>query len=198
MNTSDERRQFYEYDTDPDSFAAVGFKVSKVGGVIKDSEVVANLHRDNTPLIRTWRPLACHAFDDNPPKIGDFPSVSNYRKVPMVSERAWKALEPVIGDVCEALPVIPPFVGTYYLIHVLRTIEALDEGASEVERRSAEDPRIRRVFRYAFKKGLIEGLHIFKLPNKQSGELIVDDVFRKTVEENGLVGLEFKQLPMVE
>ena len=195
-NSNYNKRQFYEYDPDANSFAGVGFTVGDVDDDNDDSAKVTNLHWDSTPVLQTWNPLTCHGFDDNPPEIGDFPSVSNYCGVPMMSERAWKALEPVIGDVCEALPVIHPFTGSYFLIHVLRTIEALDEAASEFERRSENDPRIRQVFRYAFRKDMIRGIHIFKLPNEQGSGLIVDDVFRKAVEDNGLRGLRFRELPL--
>ncbi len=191
-------RQFYEYYPEANSFAGVGFAVGDVDDDNDDSAKVTNLHWHDTSVASTWNPLTCHGFEDNPPEVGDFPSVSNYGKVPMMSYRAWKALEPIIGDVCEALPVNHPFVGDYFLIHVLRTIEALDEDASEVERRSANDPRIRQVFRYAFRTDIIEGMHIFKLPNKQGGGLIVDDVFRKAVEHNGLRGLRFRELPLAQ
>ena len=192
-------RRFYEYDPDANSFAGVEFSARYVedeDGEYDSGLVVRNLHRDDTPLRQTWKPLTCYGFDDNPPEVGDFPSVSDKRRVPMLSERAWKALQPVIGEFCEALPVTTPFEGRYFLIHVLRTIDALDEAASEVERRSANDPRIRQVFRYAFRNDLIEGIHIFKLPNRQGSSLIVDDVFRNAVEANGLRGLRFRELPM--
>lgn len=197
MNSREtEGRSFYEYDPDANLFAGVGFTVGNVDDKNDDSTIVTDLHWKNSPLKTVWTPLNCKTFDDNPPDVGDFPCVSNYRKVPMVSERAWLALEPVIGDGCEALPVNHPFTGRYYLIHVLRTIEALDENGSEVERRSTRDPRIRQVIRYAFRLEMLEGLHIFKLPNKQGGGLIVDDVFRKTVETNDLRGLRFRKLPL--
>ena len=198
MNSSHSKRQYYEYYPDANSFAGVGFTVGDVDDPNDDSAKVTNLHRNDTPAALTWTPLTCHGFDDNPPEVGDFPSVSNYGKIPMMSERAWIALEPVIGDLCEALPVNHPFEGKYFLVHVLRTIEALDEDASDVERRSATDPRIRQIIRYAFRNDLIQGIHIFKLPNKQGSGLIVDDVFRKAVEDNGLRGLRFRELRLTQ
>lgn len=195
-NSNNTSRKFYEYDPDANSFAGVGFTVGDVDDDDDDDAKVTNLHWDDAPLRQAWKLLTCHGFDDNPLEVGDFPSVSNYRSVPMMSEHAWKALQPVIGEVCEALSVNHHFKGKYFLIHVLRTIDALDAVASEVERRSADDPRIRHVFRYAFRYKLIEGVHIFKLPNKSGGGLIVDDVFHKTVEDNGLRGLRFRELPM--
>lgn len=191
-------QQFYEYYPETNSFAGVGFSVGAADDDNDDSTKVTNLHWNDDPLKAIWIPLSCHGFDDNPLEVGDFPCVSNYGKIPMMSGQAWKALEPVIGAVCEALPVNHPFVGDYFLIHVLRTIDALNEDASEVERRSANDSRIRQVIRYAFHEAMIQGIHIFKLPNKQGGGLIVDDVFRKAVEDNGLRGLRFRELPLAQ
>ncbi|WP_165235743.1 imm11 family protein [Aquisphaera insulae] len=190
------RRQFYEYDPDANSYAGVGFRVGDVHDDDDDDDdaTVTNLHRNDTPLQQAWRPLTCHGYNDNPSEVGDFVSVSNYRKVPMFSERAWKALQPVIGGECEALAVHHPFNGEYFLIHVLRTADALNEVESEVERRSASDPRIRHIVRYAFRHEQIDNLHIFNLPNKSGGSLIVDGVFRKVVEEHGLRGLRFREL----
>jgi hypothetical protein len=196
MKNRHSNRRFYEYDPDANSFAGVGFAVGEVDNDNDDGSIVSNLHRYDKPLLDAWTPLACHGFDDNPPEVGDFPSVSNWRVVPMLSERAWQVLQPVLCETCEALPVNTPFESRYFLIHVLSTVDALDEQASEVERRSIDDPRIRNVLRYAFRNELIAGLHIFKLANRQGGGLIVDDVFRNVVESNGLRGLCFRELPM--
>ena len=192
------QRYFYGYDPDANSFAGVGFAVGEVNDDNNDSAKVANLHRSDTPLQLTWAPLTCHGFDDNPAVIGDFPSVSNWKRVPMMSERAWNALKPIIGNVCEALPVAHPFQGLYYLIHVMQTIDALNTDASEVDRSGIGDNRIHRIYRYAFKNDLIEGKHIFKLPPMSGGGLIVDDVFRRAVEDNGLRGLRFRELPLTK
>jgi hypothetical protein len=187
-------RRFYEYSPDVNSFASVGFAVGEPDE--DDNSKVVKLHSTDVAIREHWENLTCHGFNDNPIEIGDFPSVANYSRIPMVSRRAWTVLQPVIGSMCEALPINSPFEGEYFLVHVLRTIDALDETSSEVERRSVTDKRIRRVFGYAFRDNLIEGMHIFKLPNKTGSGLIVDDVFCKTVEDHGLRGLQFHELPM--
>ena len=189
-------RNFYNYDPDADSFAGVGFVVGEVDDDNDDGSKVADLHRTDTPQQSTWNTLNCFGFDDNPTEIGDFPSVSNWKRVPIMSERAWTVLKPIIGDVCEALPVKHPFQGSYYVIHVMQTIDALNTELSEVDRSSVGDNRILRIYRYAFKSDLIEGKHIFKLPLMSGGGLFVDDVFRKAVEDNCLRGLRFKELVM--
>ena len=191
-------RRFYRYDPDSNSYAGVGFAVGATEDDNDDDSKVARLHVDDTPTAAIWLPLTCRAPTKGSRKIGDFPSVANQRKIPMMSERAWLALASTIGDSCEVLPINHPFEGNYYLIHVMRTIPALDENTSVVERRSARDKRICEIHCYAFHTDMIQSSHIFKLPNQQGGELIVDGVFRKIVETNRLQGLRFRELPLVD
>jgi hypothetical protein len=108
-----------------------------------------------------------------------------------------KVLEPLIGYCCESLPIIHPTGKPYFIIHVMDTIDCLDEEQSEL-RRSQIDQRVNRIFKYSFKSEMLTGKHIFKLPLKSCGELIVDENFRKTVEASKLKGLLFTQLPMVK
>src|SRR5262249_40685692 len=51
-------------------------------------DTIAGVHSCQAPMLTTWTPLACHEFEDNPPKEGDFPSLSNYRRIPVMSQRA--------------------------------------------------------------------------------------------------------------
>lgn len=187
-------RQFYEYEPDSNRYAGVGFAVGEVDN--DDYAKINSLSQIDTPLRQSWKSLACFCYDENPSEEGDFPTVLNCRRLPMISFAAWNALEPIIGDACEILPVNHPFSGGFHLLHVMRTIDALDEDTSQVERLSG-DLRIYRIHKYRFKFELIEGEHIFKLPVKSGSGLIVDDVFRKTVECNGLRGLCFHELAML-
>ena len=161
-----------------------------------DSDKVIDIHWIDDSIIDSWKRLKCHRYDARTKKIGDFPCVTNYFKVPMFSERAWSVLKPIIGDACEVLPVDHPFDGNYYIIHVMRTIDAIDVDASEVWRSSSG--RIGRIYKYALKYELLDGKHIFKLPLQCGSGLYVDDVFRQAVEKNGLKGLIFKELRMKE
>jgi hypothetical protein len=79
----------------------------------------------------------------------------------------------------------------------MKTIDALDEERSELSR-SRISGRVSRTYKYAFKPGLLIGQHIFKLPLMSGGELLVDDEFRRVVEDNNLKGLLLKPLPMVD
>ena len=105
-------------------------------------------------------------------------------------------MEPLIGYCCEALPIIHPTGKPYYIIHVMETVDCLVEDKSEVRRRQY-DGRILQIYKYAFKYNLLVGKHIFKLPFMSGSKLLIDDEFRKAVEQNGLKGLVFKAVPLV-
>jgi hypothetical protein len=185
-----DHKRYYRYDPDANSFAGVAFSMI-------DDDKITNVHSDDAPILQVWQTLRCEVFDDNPPVDGDFPSVSNYRRVPMISQRAWQAIRSLVGYCCEALPVDHPSGRPYFILHVMETIDCLDTEASEVSRSEIGDKRINRIYRYAFKDSLLNGKkHIFKLPLMCGGELIIDDHFRRAVEKNGLCGLRFRELPM--
>ena len=179
--------RYYRYHPDANNYAGIGFQH-------EDDEAVTDVHFTDEPLAANWKPPVAFEFEDNPPKQGDFPSLSNYNEIPVMSERAWEALRALIGHCCEPLPIIHPSGQPYYIIHVMNTIDALDEDRSEVKRFS--DGGIMRVVRYALKHDLLRGEHIFKLPRESGGELLGDDEFRRVVEENSLQGLIFKPIPL--
>ncbi len=77
------------------------------------------------------------------------------------------------------------------------TVDCLDSARSELTR-NATTGRVDHVYRYSLRHALLTGKHIFKLPLESGADLIVDDGFRKTVEANGLKGLNLKQLQMAE
>ncbi len=179
---------FYVYQPHANSFAGVGFSPA-------DNERIVNVHYIDTPLADQWVAPVAHGFEDNPATEGDFPSLSNFWRIPVMSQRAWEALRPLIGYCCEALPISHPTGKTYFIIHVMDTLDCLDAAKSELTR-NATTGRVNRICRYAFKPEMLHGKHIFKLPLESGGELIVDDDFRNIVETNKLKGLQFKELPV--
>jgi hypothetical protein len=178
---------YYVYRPDANNFAGIGFSLA-------DSERVVQVHFTDMPLVDNWAMPVAHGFDDNPEAEGDFPSLSNFNEIPVMSQRAWEALYPLIGGYCEALQIAYPTGKPYFIIHVTETIDGLDSAKSEVSR-NATTGRVNRILRYVFRHEMLHGRHIFKLPRESGAELIVDDDFRRAVEGNGLKGLQFKQLP---
>ncbi len=181
--------KYYRYRPDANNFAGIGFSQD-------DNQRIVDVHYTDTPLADRWVAPVAHGFEDNPETQGDFPSLSNFWRVPVVSQPAWDALNPLIGYCCEALPIIHLTGKPYYIVHVMETVDCLDTDRSEVKRFS--DGGIMRIVRYSFRHELLPGKHIFKLPRKCAGDLIVDDDFREAVEANALKGLNLKQLPPAE
>jgi hypothetical protein len=181
---------FYQYWPAANNYAGIGFSED-------DKEWVVDLHFTDAPLAKEWNVPAAHGFEDYPEAEGDFPSLSNYNHIPVMSQRAWDVLRPLIGDCCEALPIVYPTGEPYFIIHVMKTIDGLDAEKSNLTR-NATTGRVNWIYKYAFKPGLLEGQHIFKLPLESGAGLFVDDVFRQAVEANQLKGLKFNPLPMAD
>jgi len=181
--------KYYVYRPDSNNYAGIGVSPG-------DESSVVDIHNQDARLSSTWTPVVVHGFDDNPVEEGDFPSLSNFWRIPVLSQKAWDVLRPLIGYCCEALPIIHPTGKPYFILHVMETVDGLDADRSEVKRFS--DGGIMRIVRYSLRQEMLQGKHIFKLPRECAGELIVDDDFRRAVEANGLKGLQFKELPMVE
>jgi hypothetical protein len=178
----------YQYYPDSDSFNGIGLR--------PEDRHVIKIRHDNQPVSLEWQPISVRGFSDNPGVEGDFPSLSDYNEIPVFSHRAWSVLYPLIGYCCEALPIVHPSGDQYYIVHVMDEIDCLDESRSEVKRYS--DGGIMKVTKYAIRTDAVKGTHIFKLPRKIGGTLLVDNMFRELVEAHGLKGLLFVPLPMKE
>lgn len=184
---------YYRYRPDANNFAGIGFDWEIDS---PEEKRVLGVHDIDHPVIAEWTAPVAHGFKDNPTTEGNFPSLSNSWSIPVMNQFAWNALRPLIGYCCEALPIICPGGQPFYIIHVMETIDALDEERSVVKRYS--DGGVMRVISYSLKGDLLGGKHIFKLPRESGGELLVDNEFRKAVEEHGLQGLLFDPVPQVE
>src|SRR5438105_4293821 len=132
---------FYYYRPDSNNFNGIGLQSD-------DAEIIQIRHIDN-PISEKWKPIVVFEFDDNPVQEGDFPSLSNYNELPVMSKRAWDYLQPLIGYCCEALPIRHPTNKPYFIIHVMQTIDCLNVDKSEVTRYS--DGRIMEIDRYSLK-----------------------------------------------
>ncbi len=135
-----------------------------------------------------WRPTRV-AVDARAGRSGDFPSLLG--AIPVLSARAWKALQGLIGERVEALP-LDCAAGPYFAINVLDHIDALDYPRSEVER--FDDGGVMAIDSYAFKPKVLQGRHIFKLPETAPAETLVSGELKALVEKHKLKGLRFDEL----
>lgn len=169
-----------------DDYNAVGFPLSQ-------SEELLELLRPPRPASARWRPEPLRIFDDCG-RDGDFPSLVSYNKIPVFSERAWRALCPLIGERVEALSLSHP-QEPHYIINVLDVVDCLDVDRSKVTRNGVTG-RVSRVWHYALKnEHLLAGKHIFWTPTESGSDMMVDDEFCKCVEQHNLLGLKFQPLP---
>jgi hypothetical protein len=176
---------FYRYDPDADAFD--GFQLRS-----SDRNIIS-IRNERGLIAESWRPIQVDSCEDNPGSMGDFPSLSDYRGIPIFSERAWSVLMPLIKSDVEALSITHSSGTPFLMIHVTAIIDALDLSRAIVTRNRTTQ-RVSFIDRYAFHSSRIEGKHIFRLPTESSGELIVDELFRDTVKEHRLKGLLFNQL----
>jgi len=118
---------FYPYRPDSNNFAGIAFPLD-------DEDRIVKVHYADMALQDKWIAPVAHAFEDNPEKEGEFPSLSNFWRIPVMSQRAWYVLHPLMGDCCEALPIVHPTGKPYFIIHVMDTVDALDLAKSEFTR----------------------------------------------------------------
>ncbi|MEZ0265866.1 MAG: DUF1629 domain-containing protein [Phycisphaerae bacterium] len=177
--------ELFLYRPDANRFAGIG-----IDGEFDD--VIGRIHKSDVPLLPTWRPIPFHWFSDNQPTRGDFPSLSNYWVVPVMSESAETILNSRLHGRYEALPIYGGSTDRLSILHVMETVDCLDLEKSEVERYS--DGGVMRVLRYAVRREEVEGRHVFKLPQEHGRALIIDQVFKDWITDAGLTGLTFRKL----
>ena len=169
--------KYYKFEPDVNGFD--GLKASaQVDKVLKTIKGV--------PLAETWKSLPVQ-LDDVTGVMGDFPGLAGFSNIPVFSQRAWEALEALVGPHVEALPLrykSSPF----FAINVLAIEDCLDEEKTEFGRLS--NNKIYCVEKYVFKRDFTPQSPIFWVKQVQD-EVLVSDAFRKEVKKNGLTGLEW-------
>jgi hypothetical protein len=112
-----------------------------------------------------------------------------------ISERALAMLYPLIKDQVEVLDLITePAIGKFYALNVFFA-DCLDRDKSVFVHYT--EGGIMDIEQYAFREGCLEGKYIFRLAEIWTCTF-VDDRFKLAVEENGLQGLIFYQVPEVD
>ncbi|EOO18980.1 MULTISPECIES: imm11 family protein [Bacillus cereus group] len=126
----------------------------------------------------------------------DFPHFWGEVGTPMVSEKAKKFLEYMLGDNVEFLPLIHDVTGEgYYIINVLNVIDAIDyEKAILKKLRSGLVIDFKK---YAFLSNRVKNQTIFKVYLNEIlhiPSVFVSDEFRNAVLESDLKGFEFVEV----
>jgi hypothetical protein len=139
---------------------------------------------DSEHPIKRWNAVRCPVYRVG--QRGDFPSLSGF--VPAFSGRALKALQPLLGEQIEALP-LECDEDSFFAIHVLQVVNCLDEARSELER--DPDGEVFHIGRYVFDEKCLHGKHLFRLRQAPMYKVFASTSFKKQVEAAGLCGLDF-------
>ena len=89
----------------------------------------------------------------------------------------------------------------FFLFYTDRRIDCLDRQRSEIEFFRSSPERVRQVVRYAFAKERLRPCDVFTVPELSDGmffwsqETFLTGLARAAIEETGLVGFRFEELP---
>lgn len=144
-----------------------------------------------------WRPIELHPAEEDPGvplplgPIADMTTVNSVIKNCVWGPRARAALEPHVKHLGEFLPLRCK-EADWVLFNVTRTLDALDEDASELIHFNDPGPKVLRFVKMVFKPEMLEGELLFRIPQRGGYDLFVTDAFARLVEQHGLVGFNLK------
>ena len=142
-----------------------------------------------------WEPIIMEVREAK--KQGGFPSF----EMPVLSEKAWEVLKPLIQKDVEALPLIVEkeffgeMGGDYYALNVLSIITCLDESMSEFVKFS--NGEVMRIVKHVFMPESIEDVHFFRIKAGNTVlyyDFYVSEDFKNLVEKHNLKGLLFQKI----
>jgi len=156
-----------------------------------NSENIVEFNRrfNGTPMRKTWRGQDKFAFIPERLPKGDTPGLSSH--IPVFGSRAVETLADLLEPNGELLPIACDGE-QYFLFNATRLVDALDEANCEVERFS--DGGILDITRYSFFQKKLEGVIVFKLPQKPLWSVYVTDPFVERVKAAGLKGFKFPHI----
>jgi hypothetical protein len=183
----------YELANDLDDFACF---------VIPDEEqceVIRKSLMSMEPLTESWQAPAV-TFDARKRKsLGDFPGFASFR-APVLSRRAWEAVEPLIGNKSTALPLGRFQDVDYFVINVLDMVDALDVEKSTFNRTEYFENgtwhwKQGAILRNAvFRSGAPEGHHLFQIPQRRYAPFLASEEFAAVIAARGLKGALLRPL----
>lgn len=181
---------YYRYDTNCNVYQMLHC-------VDDDYELLKSSFRENSRLSSNWKSIQFtppEFQEDN--KEGDFVTFTGYGKIPIMSDRARRAIESLLDERYEFLEGRHPNGYPLWILHMMEEVDCLDKGRVEGSWNGMD--RFTWIHKFAFHFDKIGNRHIFRLPLHSAAVVLVDDVFRETVEKHKLTGLHFKPLPMVD
>jgi hypothetical protein len=130
--------------------------------------------------------------EDQIKPISDFPPLPASSLLPVFSGRALDELWYLISDSVETAKLrwINHPNHPIYVVYVTRVVDCLDRKQSELV--FYRDGTVMDIRKPVFFAERLEGIHIFRLPDKRVSPVYVSDTFRQAVIQNDLTGLLFE------
>lgn len=145
---------------------------------------------DGTAQLAGWIPFKINRYNELP--LGDYVSKLS-GDIIIMEKKAIDVLLPFLGN-AEILPLLCDF-GNYWAINVITVLDAIDYENSVFKNFPSGSrnghPRVMFFRKYEFIPEEIAEYHMFKIADMPKSAIFVDDVFVKTVEENGITGFKF-------
>ena len=132
----------------------------------------------------------------NEGEVSDFPQLDF--STPCMSKYAWDRLRGLIETDVQLIPVSRADGAVYYAINVLRVVDCFMRDKSRFSIRplfeSTDYGYISAIYEYGLDMSKLGDAAIFKIPEMVGREVYVTDVFKNTVESNGLTGFCFRRI----
>ena len=139
-------------------------------------------------LREDWRPPDVEVIKGKRGR-GDFVWMPRDPELFVISDRAWKALRPLIEADVEVLPVAIEADAPYHFVNILSVLDCLDREKTKFKFRSVDRQPV-DIYEYAFTEVTLRGHHIFRpLLAEWGGTTIVSEEFKQCVEQNKLKGV---------
>lgn len=154
----------------------------------------------NRPLAPTWRPMPARLYGAR--AVSDFVSFTAGGWA--VRAEARRALEPLLGDNAEFLPLdCDPDEG----FHALHPLQLADLGPEAVVRRNEVSGNITVIDRYSFEPSTLVGMVCFRArhppgsaagPHSGTSDVLVSQPVRECIEQHGFRGVRCVQVAPVD
>lgn len=137
----------------------------------------------------TWEPIVVERMEPwKKLRLSDTPWLNT--PIPVFSDRVKKAVEDLLGDAVEFLPIICD-EGEFWIVNVTNVLSCIDYEKSKFLRFKSSG-RIMVFEKYSFLKDKVENENMFKIVDAPLMYPFVSDRFKEIIELNGFEGFQFK------
>jgi hypothetical protein len=175
----------FKYDSDANNYSVPFDWDDEDVNIDYVTEIADEYFKKRARVGKHWSPTFFSVVDPRK-KLPDLGALTGDDQM-VFSQRAVDALSPLLGESVELLPYSTE-VGTYYLINVLDVGHYLDRERTHC-REIVPDGRCAGIIKYVFNADLIQGKHIFRIPDKLTARFLSEE-FISTCRKHNLTGID--------